>query len=72
MSRREIPPLHEIAKLELKFKFFYFLLDLGIVSAARPGHITWEAFMHVQSELTASYGDDGNSNEPLGSCRPHS
>jgi len=52
MTRREIPPLHEIAKLELKFKLLFFLRDLGIKSADAPAVKVWEAYMHILSKLT--------------------
>jgi hypothetical protein len=52
MNRREIPPLHEIAKLELQFRLLFFLRDLGIKSAHTPAKEVWEVYMNVLSELT--------------------
>ena len=52
MKLREVPPLHEIAKLEYKFKLLYFLVDLGIESALIPARIIWDKYVYIQSELT--------------------
>lgn len=52
MSRREIPPLHEVAKLEYKYKFLYFLRDLGIKSAKGPAVEVWKYYTYIQAELT--------------------
>lgn len=52
MTRREIPPLHEVAKLEYKFKLMFFLRDLGIKSACEPADTIWKHYMHILGELT--------------------
>jgi len=55
MTRREIPPLHEIAKLELKFKLMFFLRDLGIKSARGPADVIWKHYMFILGELAVVY-----------------
>lgn len=52
MNRTEIPPLHEIAKIEYKYRFLYFLRDLGIKSAHEPAVEVWKRFMFIQGALT--------------------
>lgn len=52
MTKREIPPLHEVAKMEYKYKFLYFLRDLGIKSAHDPAVKVWTAYAFIQGELT--------------------
>lgn len=52
MNRREIPPLHEVAKLEYKYKFLYFLRDIGIKTANEPAVSVWKEYMYIQGELT--------------------
>lgn len=51
-TTREIPPLHEIAKIELKFKFLYFIRDIGIKSAHAPAVETWKRYMDLQAALS--------------------
>jgi len=58
MTRREIPPLHEIAKLELKFKLMFFLRDLGIKSARGPADVIWKHYMFILGELAVVCEDD--------------
>ncbi len=52
MIKREIPPLHEVAKLEYKFKLFFFLRDLGIKSAREPAVAVWKEYMYILGELS--------------------
>lgn len=52
MAKRDIPPLHEIAKLEYRFKFLYFLRDLGIKSAHEPAVAALQYYLDIQAELT--------------------
>jgi hypothetical protein len=52
MNQREIPPLHEVAKLEQKIKLLYFLRDLGIKSAYLPAQDVWNRYMFILGELT--------------------
>lgn len=40
--------MHEIAKLEYKFKLFYFLVDLGIATAHEPANNTWDKYCTAQ------------------------
>jgi hypothetical protein len=51
VNKREIPPLHEIAKLEYQFRFLYFLRDLGIQSANIPAKKITLKYMVIQAEL---------------------
>lgn len=52
MNKREIPPLHEIAKLEYQYKLLYFLRDLGIKSAQQPAIDAWTYYVYIMAELT--------------------
>lgn len=53
MLRQEMGyPLHEIAKLEQKYKFLYFLRDIGIASAQGPAIFTWTEYVSIQGALT--------------------
>lgn len=47
-----ISPLHEVAKLEFKYKLLYFLRDIGIKSAHAPAVALWKEYLFIQSELT--------------------
>lgn len=51
-TKREVSPLHEIAKIEYRFKFFYFLRDLGIKSAVEPAQNTIARYMDMLADLT--------------------
>lgn len=53
MVKRELSPfLHEIAILELRYRFMFFLKDLGIKSATPASDEAWQAYMMTISELT--------------------
>lgn len=52
-AKREIHPyLHEVSKLELRYRFLFFLRDLNIRSATLQSEIAWKHYMDVISELT--------------------
>lgn len=42
---------HEIAKLESKYKFLYFLCDIGIKSAGSPATEAWVDYVFIQGQL---------------------
>lgn len=49
---REIPPLHEVARLEYEYRFLFFLRDIGIESALEPAVESWRRYMFIQGQLT--------------------
>lgn len=51
-AKRELPPeAHEIAKLDAKVRFLYFLRDLGIKSACPIAVEQWTKFANVLAHL---------------------
>lgn len=52
MTRREVPPLHEIAKLEYKYRLFYFLFDMGLKSALVPAREVSDAYMDAMAQVS--------------------
>ena len=52
MSQREIPPLHEVAKLEYKLKFMLFLCNIGIKSAFEVADELWIKYTLMMAELS--------------------
>ena len=57
MAKREIPPLHEVAVLERKYRLFQLLQDLGIKSAKAPCNDIWLDYMFILSQIEMA--DDG-------------
>jgi hypothetical protein len=58
MSKRELPSLHELAKIECKFRLLFFLRDLSIKSACIPADIVWKHYMFILGELTLASEND--------------
>ena len=53
MAKREIPPdSHEIAKLDAKVRFLYFLSDLGLKSAVPVASEQWNKFASILAYLS--------------------
>lgn len=46
-----MPSLHEIAKVESAFKLCYFLSQLGIKSAERPGMLASLRYIEIQENI---------------------
>lgn len=44
----------EISKIEAKYRFLYFLRDLGIKSAHGPAVEEWQKYLYIQAELTVN------------------
>jgi len=51
MNLPEVPPLHEIRKLELKYRFLFMLRDLGVASARQPAIDTWSEYIEIVGQL---------------------
>lgn len=50
--------LHEITKIDLRYKLFYILRDLGIKSADESAVATWNLYVVIQGELIKGTWDD--------------
>lgn len=50
--------LHEITKIDLRYKFLYFLRDLGIRSAHEPAVEAWKRHIYVVGALHNGAWDD--------------
>lgn len=50
--------LHEITKIDLRYKFLYFLRDLGIRSAHEPAVATWKKYIDIVGSLHNGAWDD--------------
>jgi len=58
MNSPGVPKIHEVRRLELIYKFLFFLRDLGIKSAVQPSIDVWTDYMHITGHLILSEIDD--------------
>ncbi len=45
---------HNVQKLELTYRFMFFLRDLGIDSAHAPAILTWDEYVAVTTQIIAN------------------
>lgn len=50
--------LHEITKIDLRYRFLYFLRDLGISSAHEPAVEAWKEHIFIVGALHNGAWDD--------------
>jgi hypothetical protein len=43
--------IDEISQIEAKYKFFYFLRDLGIKSAFQPAVVSWKKYIEIVLDM---------------------